>query len=70
VNAQAALPANITDGEQALGVLEKSLLDGDISRQTHETIRKQLADPKVTERAYDDPVYHTSMTIGTGTRLK
>jgi len=23
-----------------------------------------------TQRAYDDPVYHTSMTIGTGTRLK
>ena len=55
VSAQASLPANGTDGEQALNLLEKSLLDGDISHLTHETIRKQLADPKITERAYDDP---------------
>jgi len=55
VNVQATLPPNITDGDQILDSLEKSLLAGDVSSQTHETIRKQLADPKITERAYDDP---------------
>jgi len=55
VNAQAALPPNIADAGQIQDALEKQLLHGDISQQTHETIRKQLADPKITERAYDDP---------------
>jgi hypothetical protein len=55
VNAQAALPPNLNDALQIQDALEKQLLDGDISQQTHETIRKQLNDPKITERAYDDP---------------
>ncbi len=32
----------------ALAALEQSLLAGDVSRETHDTIRKQLSDPKVT----------------------
>ncbi len=55
VNAAADLPPNTTDSNQVLAALEKSLLDGDLSQQTHETIRKQLSDPKITERTYDDP---------------
>ncbi|MGH9602732.1 MAG: DUF1800 family protein, partial [Terriglobales bacterium] len=31
----------------ALTALEQSLLAGDVSRQTHDTIRKQLGNPKV-----------------------
>ncbi len=35
------------DADGALAVLEQSLLAGDVSRETHDTIRKQLNDPKV-----------------------
>jgi uncharacterized protein (DUF1800 family) len=35
------------DGQQALAKLEDSLLAGDISKQTHDTISKQLRPPKV-----------------------
>ena len=40
---------------QIVAALEKKILDGDISQQTDGTIRKQLSDPKITERALDDP---------------
>jgi uncharacterized protein (DUF1800 family) len=43
------------DGDQALALLENALLAGEVSRQTHDTIRKQLDDPQVTERVLDDP---------------
>jgi uncharacterized protein (DUF1800 family) len=42
------------DPSQALGQLENALLAGDLSKQTHETILKQLNDPQVTGRALDD----------------
>jgi len=45
-------PAN---AEAAIGNFENALLAGDVSRQTHETILKQLSDPQVTGRALDDP---------------
>ena len=44
-----------SDAEQALAQLEASLLGGDISRQTHDTITKQLEDPKISQRQLDDP---------------
>ena len=37
------------------GALEASLLGGDISHQTHDTITKQLEDPKISQRRLDDP---------------
>ena len=43
------------DAPQALVQLEGSLLGGDVSRQTHETISRQLEDPKISERRLDDP---------------
>ena len=43
------------DAPQALARLEGSLLGGDVSRQTHDTISKQLEDPKITQRRLDDP---------------
>jgi uncharacterized protein (DUF1800 family) len=55
VDAQAALPPNVSTGDQILAALEKNILDGDVSQQTDSTIRKQLSDPKITERALDDP---------------
>jgi uncharacterized protein (DUF1800 family) len=44
-----------SDAPQALAALEASLLSGDISRQTHDTISKQLEDPAISQRRLDDP---------------
>jgi uncharacterized protein (DUF1800 family) len=55
VDEQAALPPNMTNGDQIVAALEKNILDSDISQQTDATIRKQLDDPKITQRALDDP---------------
>jgi uncharacterized protein (DUF1800 family) len=43
------------DPQQTLAALENSLLSGDISKQTHDTISKQLDDPKISQRRLDDP---------------
>jgi uncharacterized protein (DUF1800 family) len=43
------------DADAALAILEKDLLAGDVSPQTHAVIQKQLDDPKVTQRKLDDP---------------
>jgi uncharacterized protein (DUF1800 family) len=47
--------ANPPDPEAALAVLENDILAGDVSAQTHQVILKQLNDPKVTQRKFDDP---------------
>jgi uncharacterized protein (DUF1800 family) len=49
------LTQGATDAQQALAALETSLLAGEISKQTHETISKQLEDPKISQRRLDDP---------------
>jgi len=41
--------------DAALALFEDALLYGDLSRQTHDTIKKQLDDPKVSGRLLDDP---------------
>ncbi|MGH9493043.1 MAG: DUF1800 family protein [Terriglobales bacterium] len=41
--------------DTALALLEDALLSGDLSKQTHDTIKKQLDDPQVTGRLLDDP---------------
>jgi len=51
----AGASAATTDAQQALATLENSLLSGDTSRQTHDTISKQLEDPKISQRRLDDP---------------
>jgi Protein of unknown function (DUF1800) len=43
------------DAGQSLAALEKALLDGDVSKQTHDTIAARLQDPKIAERRLDDP---------------
>jgi uncharacterized protein (DUF1800 family) len=45
----------VADADQAVGSFENLLLAGDVSKQTHETILKQLSDPQVTGRVLDDP---------------
>jgi uncharacterized protein (DUF1800 family) len=41
--------------DAALALFEDALLSGDLSKQTHDTIKKQLDDPQVTGRLLDDP---------------
>ena len=40
---------------QSLAMMENSLLAGDVSKQTHDTIAARLEDPKVSQRRLDDP---------------
>ena len=42
---------------QTLAVLETSLLDGDVSKQTHDTIAARLEDPTIAQRKLDDPAH-------------
>ncbi len=44
-----------SDTNAALARLENTLLAGDLSKQTHETILKHAVDPQVTGRVLDDP---------------
>jgi hypothetical protein len=48
------LASGASDPESALTMLEGSLLAGDVSKQTHDTIRKQLEDPQISQRRFDD----------------
>ena len=41
--------------EQSLAALENTLLGGDVSKQTHDTIAEQLNDPRISQRRLDDP---------------
>src|SRR5437764_1813070 len=45
------------DPRAALATLENTLLEGDVSQQTHDTIAKQLQDPQISGRKLDDPVH-------------
>ncbi len=54
------------DAQQVLANLENSLLAGDISRQTHDTISKQLEDPKISQRRLDDPKRPPNVAAITG----
>jgi uncharacterized protein (DUF1800 family) len=58
--------AGTTDAQQVLAILENSLLSGDISKQTHDTISKQLDDPKISQRRLDDPKRPPNIAAITG----
>jgi len=56
VDAARVLPQGVpADPDATLSALENELLAGDISRNTHDTILKQMNDPQVTGRRLDDP---------------
>ncbi len=56
VNETQVLPTGAPpDPTAVLAMLENQLLDGDVSRNTHDTILKQMNDPQVTGRRLDDP---------------
>jgi uncharacterized protein (DUF1800 family) len=54
------------DPQEALASLEGSLLAGDISKQTHDTISKQLEDPTISQRRLDDPKRPPNVAAITG----
>jgi uncharacterized protein (DUF1800 family) len=62
----AQLGQGATDAEQALARLEDTLLAGDISKQTHDTISKQLDDPRISQRKLDDPQRPPNIAAITG----
>jgi uncharacterized protein (DUF1800 family) len=45
------------DPMQTLAALETSLLDGDVSQQTHDTIAARLEEPAIAQRKLDDPAH-------------
>jgi uncharacterized protein (DUF1800 family) len=57
------------DPQAALSALESTLLAGDVSRQTHDTIVAQMNDPKITERQLDDPVRPPNLSVIAGLLL-
>jgi uncharacterized protein (DUF1800 family) len=54
VDAPKSLVSENAQPEMVQAMLESSLLNGEVSKQTHETIAKQLNDPEVTGRKLDD----------------
>ena len=47
-NSQQILPVQFTSPDQAVAAFENALLAGDVSKQTHDTILKQMEDPQLT----------------------
>jgi uncharacterized protein (DUF1800 family) len=59
----------VLDPEQALASLENSLLAGNVSKQTHDTIAAQLSDPKISQRSLDDPARPPDVSVIEGLLL-
>jgi uncharacterized protein (DUF1800 family) len=57
------------DPQQTLAMLENTLLVGDVSKQTHDTIASRLQDPKISQRALDDPARPPNVGIISGLLL-
>ena len=55
-----------TDAQKSLAILETSLLAGDVSPQTHETISKQLQGSETREPARDDTSRSRNIEVTTG----
>jgi uncharacterized protein (DUF1800 family) len=45
-----------SDPQQIMALLEGDLLEGNVSKQTHDTISAQLSDPAISGRKLDDPI--------------
>ena len=54
------------DAQQTLATLENLLLSGDVSKQTHDTISKQLEDSQISQRRLDDPKRPPNIAAITG----
>ena len=60
------LAPSAENAQHALAALENPLLAGDVSKQTHETISKQLDDPQISQRRLDDAVRPPNVAAITG----
>jgi len=69
VRVASSLTAASADPRQALAQLENTLLAGDVSKQTHETIAAKLDDPAITQRKLDDPERAPNVKVITGLLL-
>jgi uncharacterized protein (DUF1800 family) len=58
-----------TDPQQTLAALENTLLVGDVSKQTHDTIAARLQDSKISQRRLDDPARPPNVGIISGLLL-
>jgi hypothetical protein len=65
-DAQHTLGTEFTSPEQAVASYENALLAGDVSKQTHETILKQMEDPRLTGVAMNQaqPSVRTNLIAG------
>ncbi len=68
VDPQSLLSASKTpqDPEAALAVMENTLLAGNVSATTHQTLMKQLGDQQVTGRQLDDPARPPNLAVLAG----
>ena len=57
------------DAQQVLRSLENSLLDGEVSRETHDTIAAQFNDPAVNHRKLDDAAVPPNVAVIEGLLL-
>jgi len=62
-------PGSTADPQQILALLENSLLAGDISKQTHDTIVARLEDPQISQRKLDDPARFPNVAVIQGLLL-
>jgi uncharacterized protein (DUF1800 family) len=60
---------DIPTPDQALASLENTLLAGDVSKQTNDTIAAQLNDPKISQRRLDDPARPPDVSVIEGLLL-
>ena len=60
------LASGADNPQQVLAALENSLLAGDVSKQTHETISQQLDDPKISQRKLDDASHSPNVSAIAG----
>jgi uncharacterized protein (DUF1800 family) len=58
-----------TDSTQVLAALEKALLAGDVSEQTHDSIAARLQDPKISQRKVDDAMRPANISTIAGLLL-
>ena len=62
-------PIPSDDPQQALAVLENSLLAGDVSKQTHDVISARLQDSNISHRKLDDPARPPNISLIAGLLL-
>jgi uncharacterized protein (DUF1800 family) len=67
VNAQANAASAASDPQKALSVLETSLLAGDVSKQTHEAITRQLENPGIAQGEGKPSAYKNDKASNPGT---